>query len=344
MANRAFLEAFGLTPETLHLKKCHELFHDGGQPYPHCPMVRTFENGLPMNTEVSDDRCGRTFDISTFPFLSPDGVIEGTIHIAKNITERKQAEMRLILSDRLAALGEMASGIAHEFNNPLATISGCAEGLQDRLRSGAIEPELLRDYLAIIREEVARCKDITSNMLSFVRKGSGQKRVLELTETIDRTLELVGFQGRLQNVDISRTFHDGPLPILASEAEIKQVLLVLISNALDAVEDRGRIQLATGVENSNAWVRIRDSGPGIRPENMGRIFDPFFSTKAQGTGLGLSIARKIVESLDGTLTLQETGEKGTAFVIRLPLAEESGAEDPHPGRPSEAPNPEISAG
>ena len=327
MANRAFRETFDISPDSLPRHRCYQLFHADGRPHPHCPALKTFETGAPQSIEFSDNHLAKTFDISTYPLLSPEGATEGVIHIAKDVTERKQTEIRLILSDRLAALGQMASGIAHELNNPLATISGCAEGLQNRVQEDRLDMDLLRQYLEIIREEIARCKSITANMLSFVRRGSVQPRVLNVTETLDRTVELIGFQGRLLNVSVDKDYRDGALHAMASEAELKQVCVILLSNALDAQKDEGRLHLAAGTDNSCVWVRIRDSGPGIPPEILGRIFDPFFTTKPQGTGLGLSIARKILESLGGTLTLEHTGDQGTTFLMCLPKAAESGMPD-----------------
>jgi PAS domain S-box-containing protein len=323
MANRAFLDAFGLTLETMHEKRCYQLFHGDEATHAHCPMPKTWDTGLSQSSEFSETQLGRTYDISTFPFLSAEGTTEGIIHIAKDVTERKQTEMGLILSDRLAALGQMASGIAHELNNPLATISGCAEGLQSRAVEGSLETWLLRDYLEIIREEITRCKAITANMLSFVRKGSSQKRALNVAETLDRTLELIGFQGRLLNVEIGKHYPATPLVVMAAEGELKQVYIILLSNALDAQEDRDRLEVAAGADDSHVWVSIRDAGPGIPADIADRIFDPFFTTKPKGTGLGLAIARKIVESLDGTITLEETSEKGSTFLLRLPRAEET---------------------
>jgi two-component system NtrC family sensor kinase len=231
--------------------------------------------------------------------------------------------MQLIMNERLAALGQMAAGIAHEINNPLATIAGCAEGLLNRTRKGQLEPALFQDYLGIIEEEIARCKAITSSMLSFVRKGDPQRQVLNVHEVLDRTLELIGFQGRLRNVELLKDYAAWVEPVRAAEVELKQVFVALLSNALDAMLDAGALVIATGGNDRSIRVSIKDSGPGVPAAIAGRIFDPFFTTKhgEGGTGLGLSIARRIVESLGGTLTLDSTPGKGAVATLTLPRAD-----------------------
>lgn len=326
-ANRAFLEYFALPAETISQRKCFELFHDTLQPAMGCPMDRTRIQGDPHRSEVSDPRTGRTLEISTFPYIS-DGAPDGCIHVAKDVTGRKRDEMRLIMNNRLAALGQMAAGIAHEINNPLATISGCAEGLLKRLNRGQLDPVIFSDYLRIIGEEILRCKKITTSMLSFARKPDPNRQTIDLHEILDRTLELIGFQGRLQRVNLVKVYHPEALPVLAVEAELKQVFAALLTNALDAVQEQGTLEIVTGTAGDKVWAQIKDSGPGIPSEIIAQIFDPFFSTKQAtgGTGLGLSIARKIVQSMDGALEVESAPERGAMFTLSLPGAAAGRAE------------------
>ncbi|MDH5201950.1 MAG: PAS domain S-box protein [Nitrospirota bacterium] len=238
----------------------------------------------------------------------------------QDITEKKETEMQLIMSERLSALGQMASGIAHEINNPLASIGGCAEGLLNRINKGQVDHELFKNYFKIIGEEVTRCKKITTNMLSFVRKGTYTKSYVNVHEILDKTLELISLQGRLKGVNVLRIYGEGLPLIQGSEGDLKQVFLAVIINALDSMDNNGTLTLKTGKENNEIFIKIIDTGSGIPSELIGRIFNPFFTTKSDkgGVGLGLSIANKIITDNDGRIEVISEEEKGTTFTITLP--------------------------
>ena len=253
--------------------------------------------------------------------------LHGTVH---DITEKKEKEIQIIMSERLASLGQMASGIAHEINNPLAAIAACAEGLLGRLKKGRFSDELFNNYLQIISDEVIRCKGITTSMLSFVRKTTYEKKDIDINYILDKTLELIGFQGRLKNIRISKKYK-GMLIVRGSEGDLRQVFLVIIVNALDAMEDRGAITLETGmnppapfsegnIAGKSVFVQVSDTGTGIPGELAGRIFDSFFTTKSDlgGIGLGLSIANKIIKDHNGTIQLIQGEGGGATFRITLP--------------------------
>jgi len=319
-ANKAFSAYYGLQPPDVINKKCYELIHDGDSPVPNCPHRTTMAEKKPSGEEIFDKRTKKTFRIFTFPYNSPDGEIIGSIHVMRDITDDKEQEMRLITSERLAALGQMASGIAHEINNPLASIAGCSEGLLSRVKKGQCDNALFESYLSIIQEEVFRCKSITTAMLSFVRKTTYEKQAINPGEALDKTIEIIGFQGRLKNIEIVKKYHE-PSPVIhGNGGELRQVILAVITNALDAMNDKGTLTLETEARENNAIIRISDTGEGISPEIITRIFDPFFTTKAErgGTGLGLSIARKIVANHNGHIDASSTPGQGTTFTITLP--------------------------
>ena len=237
----------------------------------------------------------------------------------QDITEKKEKEIRLIMSERLAALGQMASGIAHEINNPLATIAVCAEGLLNRMKKGRFETELFEGYLKIIEEEIIRCKSITTGMLSFVREKTYEKKDIDVNCILDKTLELIGFQGRLKKVEVIKEYKEIPV-IQGSEGELRQVFLSIVVNALDDMEDSGTLTLETGIEDDLIFIKISNTGPGIPSELISRIFDPFFTTKSEkgGVGLGLSIARKIITNHNGNINVISEKGKSTTFKITLP--------------------------
>ena len=251
----------------------------------------------------------------------------GTVH---DITEKKEKEIQIIMSERLASLGQLASGIAHEINNPLAAIAACAEGLLSRLKKGRFSDELFNNYLQIISDEVVRCKGITTSMLSFVRKTTYEKKDIDVNYILDKTLELIGFQGRLKNIRISKKY-EGMVMVRGSEGDLRQVFLAIILNALDAMENRGAITLETGVDpptpfpegnaaGKSVFIQVSDTGAGIPGELAGRIFDSFFTTKSEqgGIGLGLSIASKIIKDHNGIIQLIQGEGKGATFRITLP--------------------------
>ena len=278
-------------------------------------------SGIPYNIDhriVLSDGTVRLVNEQGRVTFNESGVPVRMLGTVQDITEKKEKEIRLILTERLASLGQMASGVAHEINNPLATVAACAEGLMNRLRQGQFDRQLFVNYLGIIDEEVARCKAITTSMLSFVRKTSYEKRDVDINSIVNKTLELVNFQGRLKDVEVRKNY-DGMLMANGSEGELRQVLLIIILNSLDAMEDRGVLIIGTGAEDNRVFIEISDTGPGIPPELRERIFDSFFTTKSEkgGLGLGLSIAHKIVRDHDGDILVTSDGS-GTTFRIVLP--------------------------
>jgi PAS domain S-box-containing protein len=321
-ANKAYAAYLGLKPIDIFQKKCHALFpHGTSSPLLGCPPRRTADAVMPVLEEIVDVNTQRTFNISTFPYYSPQGDIIGSIHIARDITERKEYEMQLIMKERLASLGEMATGIAHEINNPLESIMISAESLLLRVDKGPYDQALFKKYLQIIDEEVLRCRDITGNMLSFARRTSADRSTVDVHQEIDSALSLIGYQGRLKQMEIIKEYQGRPL-ISGSAGEVRQVIVALVINALDAMGSKGTLKIETAVRADTACVMISDSGPGISPEYLAKIFSPFFTTKAAtgGTGLGLSIARKIIAGHHGAIQVASEQGHGATFTITLPLA------------------------
>ncbi len=320
-ANKAATEFFGRPAQEFINHKCFEVFHGTCSPVANCPHRISLESRQEATEEVRDPKTNKLFRVTTYPYYSPEGEFIGSIHIARDITEEKEKEMRLIMSERLASLGQMASGVAHEINTPLASIAGCAEGLLMKVKNNRYDPKIFEEYLQIIEEEILRCKSITTGMLSFVRTATYEEKEVGLNEAVDKAIEIISFQGRLRNVEIARNYQSGLPTIHGSEGELRQVFLIILTNALDAIENSGTLALETGRVDNAVFVRISDSGPGIPPEHLNRIFDPFFTTKQDkgGTGLGLSIAYKIVSNHNGTIAAHSEEGKGTTFTITLPL-------------------------
>jgi len=319
-ANKAFSAFLGLSPQEVINRKCYDLMHHGAaSPIAGCPHQKTLREKIPVTEEVFDETTKKTFRVTTYPYYSPSGEVIGSIHISRDITEEKERDMKMIMTERLASLGQMASGIAHEINNPLESVMICAEMLLMRVAKDSYDHAQFEKYLKIIDEEVLRCRDITGNMLSFARQSTLNKTDIDVHLLLDRAVDLVGYQGRLKNVTVTKKYGEKFL-VSGNEGELRQVILVLLINALDAMENKGAITVETGTQKDSAWVRISDTGPGIAPEDLQRIFHPFYSTKTEkgGTGLGLSIAHRIIANHNGSLTVVSEQGHGAAFTITLP--------------------------
>jgi two-component system cell cycle sensor histidine kinase/response regulator CckA len=320
-ANKAFAAFLGRELRDVVGRKCYELFHHGSpEPVAMCPHRRTIEEKRPMTEELFDTQRKKTLRVSTYPYLSTSGTVFGTIHVVKDITKEKEKEMQLILSERLALLGQTASGIAHEINNPLEAILIGAEALLMRVEQERYDPAVFLKYLRIIDEETVRCRKITSTMLSYARQTSFEKTLVDPAAAIDKALDLLGVQGRLRNVSVNRNYGPSVPAVPGNEGELRQVFLAILLNALDAMNDRGAITIALTADDRNLFISIHDTGPGISPEMQHRIFAPFFTTKGVrgGTGLGLSIAQKIAANHGGAVDVASEAHSGSVFTVRLP--------------------------
>jgi len=261
-------------------------------------------------------------DGSEFPMSISFSVAEirGNLYftgIVRDITEYKQLEERLLQSERLAAVGNTVSHIAHEIKNPLAIIGGFARQL--RRVSGLSDKD--QQKLAIIEEEVARLEALLAEMRDFVKRPPPKKLAGDLEGLLDEVLAL--FQNALEEHHITvRRERGEDIPKLHFDRQqMRQVLINLMKNALEAMPQGGRLTVATQREGDNVKVSISDTGPGMTPEVKANIFKPYFTTKEKGTGLGLAICRNILEEHGGCLLADSTPGQGSTFTIQIPLEE-----------------------
>ncbi|MFZ5447184.1 MAG: sensor histidine kinase [Thermodesulfobacteriota bacterium] len=237
---------------------------------------------------------------------------------------------RLLQSQKLAAIGELSAGIAHEINNPLAIIRQEAEWMQLLLKKLAdrdiAEIQELKDSLHQIVQQVDRCTEITRNLLDFARKRDPVIQAVDLNRIIEDMTMLVEKEARHNNITIIRQY-DQDLPHIYSDApQLRQVILNFLTNATQAIGQDGCITITTRRSGPDAVdLMVRDTGCGIPEENLGKIFDPFFTTKppGKGTGLGLSICHGIILRLGGQITVDSQVGQGTTFTIILPLSRET---------------------
>jgi two-component system NtrC family sensor kinase len=236
---------------------------------------------------------------------------------------------QLMQSDKLAALGKMAAGIAHEINNPLAVIGEKAGWMKDLLLEEEFQDsENYKEYMASIgkiEEHVERARKITHNMLGFVRKMEPRLDDVDINGIMNQTIELLQNQAKINNIGIVKEF-DTDIPIIAGDqSQLTQVFLNLVGNAIDAIESGGKksgtIHIRTLKEKESIVIQIEDNGPGIPKEYERKIFDPFFTTKkpGKGTGLGLSISYNIIEKMGGMISYKNMVPDGTLFTIKIPV-------------------------
>jgi len=244
--------------------------------------------------------------------------------LEKRTREFKEVHNQMVQSAKMAAVGQLAGGVAHEINNPLAVILGFAQGLVKRLKPGDPNEEPLR----LIDEEAKRCKQLVQDLLTFSRVGKTEKEKVDINEAVDSALSLVMTRTKVEDVRLEKEL-SGDLPrVFANRNQIQQVVVNLGNNAIDAMPKGGQITVRTKkilLEGKDAVeIQMIDTGEGIPPETQSKIFEPFFTSKAvgKGTGLGLSLVYEIIQKHNGTIRVESHVGKGTTFFLSLPVAHE----------------------
>jgi PAS domain S-box-containing protein len=244
--------------------------------------------------------------------------------IAKDITSRVQMERQLQQADKLASLGQISTGIAHEINNPLGIILGYTQLL---LREQAPASQM-HDDLKTIEKHTRNCKGIVEDLLKFSRSTPMRKIPFDVNASLAEVISLLAHQFELDKIDI-KTDLDLTIPEITGDAEkLKQVFMNLLMNAKQAISGQGKISIATRKNGNSIDISISDSGSGIAPQVMNKIFDPFFTTKpvGEGTGLGLSVSYGIIQDHSGRIEVESRPGKGSTFTVTLPLSEQSATE------------------
>ncbi|MCX7948677.1 MAG: ATP-binding protein [Treponemataceae bacterium] len=287
-----------------------------------CPLQQVIKEKTSIVQEVEYPQWNKIFEVSVFPFYRFEDQFEGSIIILKDVTQKKEQERKAMLQERLSTIGQTVSSVAHELNNPLATIGISVEGLLKRVKEGRFDPALFENYLKIMRDEIVRSQKITSSLLSFVRQKDRPKEELDLHDVLEKTIEMLRFQGKLNGIEVLKDYSREVGRIRVHEGDLRQVLLSILNNAIEAMGERGRITLETAHREDKIAIKISDTGPGIPPEHLEKVFAPFFTTKSDqgGTGLGLFIAKKIIEENGGGIEVTSEMGTGSTFTITLPAS------------------------
>lgn len=269
------------------------------------------------------ERTGRVLRLTAAPFAERAGP-GPVVMLVEDVTEQRVLEAQLIQNDKMASIGQLVSGVAHELNNPLTSIAGLTELLLER----ELPPDFPREHLRVIHDQAERAGRIVRNLLTFARKGVPEKAPVDLNDVAARTSLLIVYELQLHGIELEQALDREPVVVLGDRYELQQVLLNLITNAVQAVSGLppGRprkIVVATSRQDGEAVLRVRDTGPGVPPQHASHLFTPFFTTKApgQGTGLGLSLSYGLVQSHGGVLSYEPPAGGGAEFRVVLPFHE-----------------------
>jgi hypothetical protein len=273
-----------------------------------------FDAGLLVNVAVS-------------PFQTAEGGQAGWIIVLEDITERANLEEQLRLSEKMAAIGLLAAGVAHEVNTPLTGISSFTQMLLERSDPADTRTQLLEK----IEQQTFRAAKIVNSLLNLAKPSTGEMGPVDVNTTINDVLALLEHQFRMSRIQVRKQLADGPVIVRGVEYKLQQVFLNLFLNARDAMPKGGWVSVSSTTEGSDAVVEVSDTGIGIPSEHLARIYDPFFTTKAEGrgVGLGLSVTYGIVQEHGGSLTCESDVNQGTRFRLVLPLASRSPVEAVH---------------
>lgn len=312
--NQAVVRKIGKPEEEIIGQKCFKIFHGMDVPWNLCPHHKSVESQQPYVGEIEDTYLNGTFVVSNSPIFDSTGNFVGTVHISRDVTELRTLRERVIHSERMAALGELAARVAHEIRNPLISIGGFARRLEKKL-SGDIQ-----EYAKIIVNEVSRLENILKEILGFVKSSRVNKSNVNINDLLSGIVDFISPEMDERHNTVIREFSEQPIIAVIDPDRIREAILNIFTNAAQAT-DHGTITVVTRLEDNEAVIELTDTGCGIKEEDLKNIFNPFFTTKPQGTGLGLAVTHKIIQEHDGKVKVESIWGSGTVFTIYLPARE-----------------------
>ncbi len=340
--NQTMGEAFKLKPGQHLGQPCYKLVHGTDQPPAFCPHNQLLKDGREHSTEVFIEQLEHYFLVTVSPIFDDDAKLTGSLHIARDITDQKKlahdlqkshdnlgkivaqrstelqlTHQQLLHSEKLSAIGRLSASIAHEINNPLFGVMTILSGLEKREELS----NKAHNAVELALSECKRVKKLISNLQDFHRPTPGRFASQAINQLIDEVLLLTTKEFENHRLHIIKEYADNLPEIKIVADQIKQVLLNLLQNAIDASPPNTDIKITTKRLNNQLTISIKDQGCGITPENQQHIFEPFFTTKSEvkGTGLGLSVSFGIIKSHNGEIKLKSSPDRGSTFTILLPL-------------------------
>lgn len=339
-ANRAAINVLKQPKSKIIGQFCFQLFHHSTQPIDQCPhqkMLLSWASAnpspYPQTLDIEMEVLNGIYQVTVAPVLDREGKVVKTIHIAKDITERKRMEKTLHESEKLLAAGRLAARIAHEINNPLAAIKNSFLLIKDAVPTD----HPYYHYVSRIDKEISRVSHIVRQMFDLYRPGSEPRRQFRLRDCITDVVALLKVSSEERNIDIQLDISSDAPIVTLDEGLFRQVLFNVIQNAIEASPPGKTVLVQAAVSDELLTVKVTDQGPGIAPDIADRIFEPFFSTKksdaSSGLGLGLSVCKSVVDAMGGSISFDTTPGK-TTFNIDIPLKMVSGERAPALREPS----------
>lgn len=301
--------------------RCFEALFGRSSPCLGCRVAETLQNGRTTGRVLrirQDPEPFIEWEINSFPIFDEQNRPVQSILIEQDITEKRNLEANLMQSEKLAAVGQLAAGVAHEINNPITAILANAQILRREIP--AQEKDLL-DSVKLIEMASTRASQVIRNLLNLARKETYDFEPIDLNETIENALSFVHHELVGRPIQVALSLGEQMPPVMASEEQIQGVWINLLLNAIDAIhKEPGEILIATRFTGREFQVSIRDNGIGIPAESLARVFEPFFTTKSagRGTGLGLSVCLGVIRNHGGDIMVESEPGQGTRFLVRLP--------------------------
>jgi PAS domain S-box-containing protein len=332
-ANRRYIQAFGLHRRDAVGVLCHEALHcpeAGKDANPSgcaaCDVLTLKESRRMVRALPDEAGVLRRWEVTLNPVLGEGGAVTHVVEVWRDITARSQLESQLSHSERLASLGMLAAGVAHEINNPMASIVAGVESLRRWLNRaqglGAEDAAEMDEVLGVLERETQRSRETTDKLLLLAQPMQVAAGWVDLNRAARDTLSLLRYQTRMQDVTVVEDL-DPQLPaIWGRESGMRGVMMNLCMNAVQAMSEGGTLTVRTRHRADNVTIEVIDTGPGIHPAHLERIWDPFFTTKpvGKGTGLGLSITQRVLARHAGRVRVESTLGQGARFIIELPIA------------------------
>ncbi|MBA3005384.1 MAG: PAS domain-containing protein [Proteobacteria bacterium] len=325
--NHVFNEWF---PDTDPIGKyCYEFFNEGDSPCEDCPVLKALDcQEITKDLRISKKGGKlRHFELIASPLKTSITGERNVLLFKRDVTLEKEYQAQFYQAEKMATVGILAAGVAHEINNPLTAISGFAEGLRRRLSRirGQVDDDMYDDfeeYTDTIIKECLRCRDIVRSLLTFSRPVASSLQPVDLNHCIEDTLFILKHHFKEQHKITVTTDLHADLPLIkGDESQLKQVIINLLTNALDATDEGGTIRIKTfPEEDGGAGLIVEDSGCGIPQDVQDRLFEPFFTTKptGKGIGIGLSTCYSIVKNHNGEISVSSEEGKGSSFSVRIP--------------------------
>lgn len=322
--NRARATRAGKDPRELVGRLCYRVLAGRESPCPGCRALETFAQGRKTMRVHREGPPGgeKEWEVYTYPILDANREVTQTINQWRNVTEQRRLELSLIQAEKLAAVGQLAAGVAHELNNPLTAVIANTQMLR---LSTTNDPDDV-EALDLIERAGKRAQEVVRDLLDFARQQRVDFIYVDVNETLRQSMSLIMGQWSKHNVIVHTELPDDLPAIQANADHLQTVWLNLLVNARDALpEEGGRIEVKSWSQDSRVMVSISDNGEGIPPENLKKIFEPFFTTKdpGKGTGLGLSACYRIIKQHGGSIEVESSEQAGTTVKVSLPLRQES---------------------